>query len=77
MFTSSGHECTLDSQGRILIPPEMRKRVGLGTKVIFVGLTETFEIWNRDVFLERYTPTSEMMAAIEQELEELAEKRGI
>ncbi len=36
----------LDKQGRFVIPPELRDRLQLGTKVKLVGGGEYFELWN-------------------------------
>ena len=67
----------MDAQGRILVHPELRDRAGLGEKVLFVGMMEFFEIWNRDRFLQRFTPTDDTILELEEELARLAEKQGI
>ncbi len=73
---SAAHDCTVDGQGRILIHPELRRRAGLRDKVLFVGMMEWFEIWDREAFEQRYTPTGETMEALEDKLAELEEKLG-
>jgi DNA-binding transcriptional regulator/RsmH inhibitor MraZ len=45
--------------------------------VLFVGMMEFFEIWNRDRFLQRFTPTDDTILELEDELARLAEKQGI
>ena len=77
MLFSSAQDCSIDAQGRILVHPELRERVGLGEKVLFVGMMEFFEIWNRDHFVERFTPTGDVLPEIEDELSRLPEKEGI
>ena len=77
MLFSSAQDCSIDAQGRILVHPELRDRAGLGEKVLFVGMMEFFEIWNRDHFVERFTPTGDVLPEIEDELSRLAEKQGI
>ena len=77
LLFSSAQDCTLDGQGRILVPPELRERDGLPGKVLFVGMMEFFEIWDRESFFERYTPTGDTISEIENELAKLAEKQGI
>lgn len=77
MLFSSAQDCSVDAQGRILVHPEIRERVGLGEKVLFVGMMEFFEIWNRDAFLERFSPTGDTILDLEEELGRLAEKQGI
>ena len=77
LLFSSAQDCTLDGQGRILVPPELRERAGLKDKVLFVGMMEFFEIWDRDTFSEKYTPTDDTISEMEEELAKLAEKQGI
>ncbi len=77
MLFSSAQDCSMDAQGRILVHPELRERAGLGEKVLFVGMMEFFEIWNREDFLERFSPKGDMIPDIEDELARLAEKQGI
>jgi MraZ protein len=77
LLFSSAHDCTLDGQGRILVPPELRERAGLKEKVLFVGMMEFFEVWDRETFFEKYTPTDDTISEMEEELAKLAEKQGI
>lgn len=76
VFVSSAQECPLDSQGRILIPPELRERVGLKDKVLFVGMIDSFEIWNRDVYMDKYASMTAKISEIEEQLHRLSEKNG-
>ena len=46
-FYSSAVECSLDRQGRILIPPTLRDYAKLEKDVISIGTQNTFEIWSR------------------------------
>lgn len=46
-FISSAEECEFDDQGRILLPPLLRKQAGLGQEVLLAGMLKSFEIWNR------------------------------
>ncbi len=41
-------EVTADRQGRILIPPLLREYAGLQSQVLFAGLGEKIEIWDKD-----------------------------
>lgn len=47
---SSSSECTLDAQGRILVPPELRELAGLGRDVAFSGHIGTFRLWDADAW---------------------------
>jgi len=44
----------LDKQGRVVIPPELRDRLQLGSKVRLVGAGEYFELWSPDLIDEAF-----------------------
>jgi MraZ protein len=44
-LASQAAECMLDQQGRILIPPVLRRAVGLEKDVRVVGVLNRFEVW--------------------------------
>ncbi len=52
-FISSAEECEFDDQGRILIPPVLRKKAYLEQEVMLAGMLKSFEIWNK-VLWERH-----------------------
>ncbi len=41
---------TLDSMGRVLIPPFLREYASLDGEVSIVGVNDVFELWNPDIF---------------------------
>ncbi|MFT4581709.1 MAG: MraZ protein [Gammaproteobacteria bacterium] len=43
-------DCALDSQGRVLLPPELRKFGRLEKRVAFLGQGNKFEIWDDDTW---------------------------
>ena len=45
------HPLNLDKQGRILIPPTLRRHAGLDREIMSLGVTHHIEIWDRG----RYT----------------------
>lgn len=49
LIFSSATECTLDRQGRILIPAEHRSHAGLdGSEAVVVGIMNRIEIWSKE-----------------------------
>ena len=47
-----GHatDCELDSSGRVLVPPPLRKFAELDRRIVLIGLGNKFEIWNEDIW---------------------------
>lgn len=41
-------ECDLDSQGRVVIPPEIRAHAELSKEIVVVGEQKKIEVWNKD-----------------------------
>jgi len=48
IFIGGAHECLLDKQGRILIPPSLRQQAGLAKEVVLVGVLDHFEVWAKE-----------------------------
>jgi MraZ protein len=53
IFIGNASKCTLDKQGRILIPQPLRDYAGLEKETLLVGVLKNFEIWNKDRFEEQ------------------------
>jgi MraZ protein len=47
-FLFSSTECELDRQGRIVVPPLLRRYANLDTEVVILGNNDRVEIWNRE-----------------------------
>jgi len=47
VFIGGAFECICDKQGRILIPPSLRKYSELEKEIVLVGVLDHFEIWSR------------------------------
>ncbi len=76
VFMSTAQECPLDSQGRILVPPELRGRAKLNGKVLFVGMIEYFEVWDLGLYTDKYVPMIEKISEIEDKLDKMSETGG-
>ncbi|MCU1496534.1 MAG: mraZ [Acidimicrobiales bacterium] len=46
----SATDVTLDKQSRLVIPPELKARVGLGERIVLAGAIEAIEIWSAEAF---------------------------
>lgn len=68
-------ECRIDGHSRILVPPEMLRRVGITTSVLIVGQLDHVELWKPETF-EAYlaSQTTTLEDAIE-EIDARLEKR--
>lgn len=45
-LSAGAQKCNVDKQGRMVLPPEFCKKVGLEDEVMLVGAYGQFEIWN-------------------------------
>ena len=45
-FIAPAQECAVDKLGRILIPPTLRDRAGLGEEITWAGTVSRIEIWS-------------------------------
>lgn len=46
-FFSGATECEIDSQGRVVIPPNFRAYAELSKEVVIVGVSNRAEIWDK------------------------------
>jgi len=47
-YFAAAHECTLDKQGRVLLPPTLREYAGLKKDVMFTSALTKFRLWDRE-----------------------------
>lgn len=72
-FSSGSSECELDTQGRVVIPPNLRKYLDLQKEIAVVGTYTYIEIWNRDQW-EEYFSGDEFKA---ENLEDTMKRYGL
>jgi MraZ protein len=53
-FLAAAIECEVDRQGRIVVPPTMRRDAKLVSEVIITGNRRHVEIWNPEVWRQIY-----------------------
>jgi len=61
-----GQNASMDGQGRILVHPLLREKVGIDGEVVVIGQQNLLRVWNRSTFEERQERLSD------DELRELA-----
>lgn len=64
-------ECSLDRQGRILLPPKLREDCSLVKDVVVSGMITYFEIWDKQLWEEENQPADNHFHDFEQTLLEL------
>ncbi|TCT16847.1 MraZ protein [Natranaerovirga pectinivora] len=47
-FLAGANQCTVDKQGRILVPNNLREFACLDKEVILIGVSNRIEIWSKD-----------------------------
>ncbi len=67
---ANASKCELDSQGRIVVPPKLRKYAHLDKDVVIIGVNDRAEIWSAETWnaQEDEEMTPEKMSAIMAEL---------
>lgn len=68
-FLSKAMEVSLDKQGRILVPSLLRSAAGLEKEVVFVGMMNRIEIWDKSRLEEQEIQEDE--EALEATMDEL------
>ncbi len=67
-FFSNTEECTLDAQGRILIPQHLREYAGIKKNLVTKGALDKIEIWSAEVLSD---PEGENMLENEEFIKKL------
>ncbi len=59
LMTGYASDVAMDSQGRVLLPPALRKHVGLEKAVALVGQGKKFELWSESVWDAQWAEDAE------------------
>ena len=68
-------EITIDKQGRFLIPDSLFEHANLSKDVVFIGLVNWIEVWDREKWDERLKYLKDNGDQIAQEISKLNEKK--
>jgi MraZ protein len=50
LYIGHAHDVEMDSQGRMQIPPELRRFANLDKRVALIGQSNKFELWDEDTW---------------------------
>lgn len=67
-------EIDLDSQGRFVVPPTLTKYAGLNSEVVFIGLLNRVEIWDKNNWDKHQKYLNEKAAEIAEALSKAGDK---
>jgi MraZ protein len=70
-FYSSGIDCEIDRQGRVLIPQSLRDYAKLEKEVVLVGSGKKIEIWNKERWEEAFRKSQESFDQVTETLANL------
>lgn len=65
VFVGFAVETEMDKQGRLLLPPMLRKRARLDGAAVVMGQDTRLDIWATDVWEARFGEGSELLASLE------------
>ncbi len=68
VLASRAHESRLDTQGRILVPPALRRLADLDRDVVVIGAMDRFEIWPKAGWLKYADEAEALLDAASTEL---------
>jgi len=71
-FTQNAAHCTLDSQGRIMLTPQLMEKAGIGSNgnVVIIGMIDFMEIWDPDA-LKKHEENTPLTDSDFEKLEQL------
>jgi MraZ protein len=67
-------EIQIDSQGRIMISPILRKEAGIAKSVMIVGMLQHIEIWDKDQYENYHAQTNPSTQSLELLGQKLSDK---
>jgi MraZ protein len=71
IYVSAAVETTIDSQGRVLIPPTLRAYASLEKDVVWAGMGRYAELWSKERWMRATETTEDERRALAGKLAEL------
>ncbi len=70
-YFTAAHDCLLDKQGRVLLPPTLREYAGLKRDVIFTSALEKFRLWDREQWKRVFGEAEQIIMEHPEDLNDL------
>lgn len=70
-YFAAAHDCVIDKQGRILLPPSLRDYAGLTREVVFTSALEKFRIWDREQWKQVFSDAERTLMERPEDLTDL------
>ncbi len=67
-------EIQIDTQGRIMISPVLRKEAGISKSVVIMGMLQHIEIWDKEQYENYHAQTSQSAQSLENLAQKLSDK---
>jgi MraZ protein len=74
-LVGSAKEISLDTQGRFVIPESLLEHSQIKDEVVFIGLVNWIEIWDKEKWNERLTYLKEHGEQIAQEISKMSNQK--
>lgn len=71
VWNSTACECTLDNQGRILIPSNLSNQVGIKKECVIIGVNDHIEIWDKETWNKYFDDASGSFEEVAENLSDL------
>ena len=71
LIFSGAHDCDLDRQGRIFLPPHLRQHACITRQVTIVGVGQRLEIWDSDAWRKMIQQVTQAPEALAERLKGL------
>ncbi len=68
------YEIMLDAQGRFVVPPPLREYAHLVNEVVFVGLKDRAEVWNKEDWTAKEADITKRAEKLIEEVQQVKQK---